>query len=98
MLAVAERLEPGVTWQQGVAGELPFADASFDAVVSQFGLMFFPDRLAALREMVRVLVPGGRMAVAVWDSLENAEALPAEVDLVSRLAGDAAANVERNSA
>ena len=49
----------------------PCADGSFDAVVSQFGLMFFDDRVAALREMQRVLRPGGRLAVAVCDAVER---------------------------
>lgn len=71
MLAVARQLEPAVDWREGFAESLPFPDESFDAVVSQFGLMFFTDRRQALREMLRVLVPGGRLAVAVWDSLEN---------------------------
>lgn len=93
MLAVAEQLEPEIEWKHGMAGELPFADASFDAVVSQFGMMFFPDRVQALREMRRVLVPGGRAAVAVFDSLENHAAYHQEVTLFSRMisaqAGDA---------
>lgn len=46
--------------------ELPFEDASFDAVSCRFGFMFFPDILLAAKEMVRVLRPGGRMAAAVW--------------------------------
>lgn len=45
---------------------LPFADASFDAAFSMFGLMFFPDRAAGFREMHRVLVPGGRAVVSSW--------------------------------
>jgi ubiquinone/menaquinone biosynthesis C-methylase UbiE len=49
----------------------PSTMESFDVVVSQFGLMFFQDRPAALREMARVLAPGGRMVVAVFDSLDN---------------------------
>jgi SAM-dependent methyltransferase len=48
------------------AEELPFEDASFDAVVSRFGVMFFPSPLAGIREMLRVLRPGGRLALAVW--------------------------------
>ena len=59
MLAVAARLSPALRWQQGSAEALPFPDHSFDAVVSQFGLMFFPDPVAGLREMMRVLVPAG---------------------------------------
>jgi len=90
MLAVASRLSPPLRWQQGTAEALPFPDQSFDAVVSQFGLMFVPEPAAALREMMRVLVPGGRLAVAVWASLDDTPAYAAEVAVVERLAGSAA--------
>lgn len=95
MLAVARRLSPALRWQQGTAEALPFPDQSFEAVVSQFGLMFSSDPAAALREMMRVLVPGGRLAVAVWGSLADTPAYAAEVTLVDRLAGAAAADVLR---
>ena len=90
-LAVAESLAPSIEWCTGVAESLPYKNESFDAVVSQFGLMFFQDRPAAIREMLRVLVPGGRVAVAVWDSLERSKAYPIEVALLERLAGKSAA-------
>jgi SAM-dependent methyltransferase len=45
---------------------LPWADASFDAAFSMFGLMFFPDRIRGLRELARVVVPGGRVVVSSW--------------------------------
>ena len=63
--------------------------------MSQFGLMFFVDRIAALREMKRVLAPGGRIVVAVWESLERSEAYPSEVELLERLAGSEAADALR---
>jgi len=91
MLTVAKELAPGVEWKEGTAESLPYPDRSFDAVVCQFGLMFFADRSQALREMLRVLKPGGVLAVAVWDSLENSEAYPVEVELLERLAGEEAA-------
>jgi ubiquinone/menaquinone biosynthesis C-methylase UbiE len=72
MLSVARRLRPEIEWRQGDAAALPFEDAAFDAVVSQFALMFFPDPVAALREMGRVLAPGGRLAVAVCAPIERA--------------------------
>lgn len=90
MLAVAARLSPTLTWQEGSAEQLPFPDESFDAVVSQFGLMFVSDPTLALREMMRVLKPGGRLAVAVWASLGDTPAYGAEVAVVERLAGASA--------
>jgi ubiquinone/menaquinone biosynthesis C-methylase UbiE len=87
MLAVARRQAPAVDWRSGRAETLPFPDAGFDAAVSQFGLMFFDDRQAALREMWRVLKPGGRLAVAVWDALENSPGYAAMAALLQRLFG-----------
>jgi ubiquinone/menaquinone biosynthesis C-methylase UbiE len=91
MLAVARRAEPAVEWLEGRAEALPFEDRRFDAVVSQFGLMFFQDRVAGLREMWRVLRPAGRMVVAVWDSLPNQPGFAALEALFDRQLGEAAA-------
>jgi ubiquinone/menaquinone biosynthesis C-methylase UbiE len=85
MLAVAARLAPEIEWRQGDAGDLPFEDGAFDVVVSQYALMFFPDRAQALGEMWRVLAPRGRLAVAVCGSLADASgyrALAAEAEQV----------------
>lgn len=60
-----------VSWQQADASSLPFEDASFDAVVCQFGVMFFPDKEKAFSEMRRVLAPGGLFAFNVWDRIEE---------------------------
>lgn len=95
MLAVAKELAPAVTWHQGASESLPFPDQSFDAVVSQFGLMFFEDRQQAVREMLRVLTTEGRLGVAVWDALETMPAYAAEVALLERLAGVEAADALR---
>ena len=92
MLAVAAKREPQIAWRQGMAESLPYPDESFDVVVSQFGLMFFTDRLQAVREMRRVLTSQGRLAVAVWDSLDHTPGYAAEVALVERIAGERAAN------
>jgi SAM-dependent methyltransferase len=95
MLAVAREIAPDVDWREGTAEALPFDEASFDAVVSQYGLMFFTDRAAALREMLRVLVPSGRVAVAVWDSLDRMPAISREVDILERIGGTRAADALR---
>ncbi|MGD8330244.1 MAG: methyltransferase domain-containing protein [Acidobacteriota bacterium] len=95
MLAIGERLAPAADWRCGDAAELPFEDQSFDAVVSQFGLMFFADRGAAIAEMYRVTRRGGRLVVAVWDALEASPAYPIEVELLERLAGSPAAEALR---
>jgi SAM-dependent methyltransferase len=87
MLAVARRKAPDIEWRHGRAESLPFDGASFDAVLCQFGLMFFTDRHAALREMVRVLRPGGRLVVAVWASFADTPGYAALVALLRRLFG-----------
>lgn len=71
MLDTAARLvlAPNVEWRQADAQALPFAGASFDAVVCQFGVMFFPDKAAGFAEARRVLAPGGRYVFNVWDDL-----------------------------
>jgi SAM-dependent methyltransferase len=60
-----------VRWQQADALALPFDDSSFDAIVCQFGVMFFADKRAAFREALRVLKPGGRFLFEVWDRREE---------------------------
>ena len=95
MIAVAARMAPRVEWREGAAESLPFPDASFDVVVSQFGLTFFADRHRALREMARVLTAGGRLAVAVFDGLDSMPAYAAEVALLDRMAGQQAADALR---
>ena len=55
-----------VTWVEGDAQELPFADASFDRVTSTFGAMFAPDHERAAAELVRVCRPGGRIIMTTW--------------------------------
>lgn len=59
---------PGVSFRQAAADALPFEDAHFDALVCQFGIMFFEDKPAALAEFARVLRPGGLLAFSVWES------------------------------
>ncbi len=59
-----------ITWQEADGMALPFADGEFDAVVCQFGLMFFPDEAAGIREMVRVLSATGELLVSTWDRME----------------------------
>jgi SAM-dependent methyltransferase len=95
MLVVAGRRAPDIEWRQGMAESLPFAGGTFDSVVSQFGLMFFDDRVAALKEMWRVLRPGGHLAVAVWDALDHTPGYAAMTALLRRLFGDDAADALR---
>jgi ubiquinone/menaquinone biosynthesis C-methylase UbiE len=95
MLTVARRRSPGIEWRSGRAESLPFPDASFEAVVSQFGYMFFEDKRAALEEMMRVLRPGGRLAVAVCDALDHSPGYAVFTELLHRLFGEAVAEAFR---
>ncbi len=75
MLAVARSLPVAsgmaIEWMEESALAMPLPDATFDLVVCQQGLQFFPDKAAGVREMRRVLKPGGRVVVACWQSLEH---------------------------
>jgi len=79
------RPEEDVVIEPADALELPFPDASFDCVVCQFGLMFFPDRAAALREARRVLKPHGRYLFSVWDSPRYNPFSRIGIEVVNRL-------------
>jgi ubiquinone/menaquinone biosynthesis C-methylase UbiE len=87
MLAVARRKLPDVDLHEGRAEKLPFGDGVFDVALCQFGLMFFENRAQAVREMLRVLREGGRMAVVVWDSLERSPGYAALTDIVEECLG-----------
>jgi SAM-dependent methyltransferase len=75
MLDVASGLGTArpVEWRQADAMQLPFDDSSFDAVVCQFGVMFFSDKAKAFSEARRVLRPGGVLIFSVWDRIEENE-------------------------
>jgi len=73
-----------VQWRQADAMALPFADGEFDAVVCQFGVMFFPDKPHAFAEVRRVLKPGGTFLFNVWDRVEENEFADAIGDALAR--------------
>src|SRR5947208_16222203 len=78
-----------IEWLERSAVDLLLPDASFDVVLCQQGLQFFPDKLVALREMRRVLVHGGRLALSVWNSTGLYNTAVGEA--LARFVGDAAA-------
>jgi SAM-dependent methyltransferase len=82
-----------ITWRQGSANDMPLPDASFDVVYCQLGLQFFPDRVAALHDMRRVLVPGGRLGLMVWRELERSPGFQVLADALARHVSAAAASM-----
>lgn len=74
-----------VTWQQADAHRLPFPDGLFDVVVCQFGVMFFQEKPRAFAEAARVLKPGGRFLLSVWDRIEENEFADVVVRAVAAL-------------
>jgi ubiquinone/menaquinone biosynthesis C-methylase UbiE len=86
MLGMARTVPPPsgaeMTWQQGDAASLPLPSAAFDVVLCQQGLQYFQQRAAALMEMKRVLVPGGRIALSVWRPIERQPFFMVVVDVI----------------
>jgi SAM-dependent methyltransferase len=71
MIEVARQIQPGVHWRVGDAARLPYDDNTFDVALCQSALFFFPDAEAAVREMARVAVPGGAVALQTYAGLED---------------------------
>ena len=67
----AARRDTSIDWRLGSALEIPFPDESFDVVLCQQGLQYFPDRQLAVKEIARVLAPGGRVSLNVWGAMER---------------------------
>jgi ubiquinone/menaquinone biosynthesis C-methylase UbiE len=99
MLAVARALPSSagapITWTEASVLAMPFPDASFTVVLCQLGLQFFPDRPQALREMRRVLVPGGRLLLSVFGPLAHNPAPQALVEALERHLGPHASAIKR---
>jgi SAM-dependent methyltransferase len=95
MLTVARLAGPDIEWQTGLAEQLPYPDHSFDRTISQFALMYFTDPEGALREVRRVTRPEGRMALAVWDRLDNNQGYARLATLIEELLGHDAADAIR---
>lgn len=86
MLAIANQggSAANLSFQVADAQALPFADTAFDLILAQFGAMFFPDKIAAYREALRVLTPGGTLMFNVWDRLDANSGSAAIHDAIRR--------------
>ena len=98
MVKVARSLpsELPISWQQGDARHLPFPGQAFHLVLCQQGLQFFPDRAAGLDQMRRVLMPGGRIALAVWGPIERSPGFAALAAALDHHVSAAAAAAARS--
>lgn len=90
MLSVARKILPSldVTWMVVDAQELPFSENSFDHIICQFGVMFFPDKEKAFAEAYRVLKADGRLLFNVWDSMEHNPRSAIVKNIVEGIMGD----------
>jgi len=88
MLNIARSKSSSIEWFNAPAEAMPFDDDHFNCVVSQFGLMYFENQESAIREMMRVLQPGGSFAVVVWDKLDSNPGLAAEEHLWQQVFGE----------
>ncbi|MGR8947900.1 MAG: class I SAM-dependent methyltransferase [Gammaproteobacteria bacterium] len=80
-------------WHEANAQEMPFLDSTFDNVFCQCGIMFFPDKPLAMREMHRVLRPGGKLAANVWRSLNRTPGFAALERAISTYVSEEAAAI-----
>lgn len=91
MLESARKKSPSIEWQLGDATSLPFEKNRFDRVMCQFALMFIANRVATIKEMLRVCKPDGLVVLATWGPLHHGGAYEALINLVNRFVGSHAA-------
>ena len=91
MLAIARKKPSSIDWRLGDATALPFEDDSFDRVLCQFSLMFIENRIAAIKELLRVCKPNGKVVVSVWDTINHSRVYTALANLTRQFAGYKAA-------
>jgi ubiquinone/menaquinone biosynthesis C-methylase UbiE len=84
-----------ITWREASATNMPLPDAMYDIAYCQLGLQFFPDRPAAVREMYRVLVSGGRLGLMVWQGIQYAPGFGALASALARHVSSEAAGIMR---
>ncbi|CAN5403695.1 methyltransferase domain-containing protein [soil metagenome] len=100
MLAVARTAAqnggPKVEWYEASVHQMPFPDGSFDVILCQLGLQFFPDRARALAEMFRVLTPEGRLALSVFTAIERTPVAHALADALDRHLAPGASSIKRS--
>jgi ubiquinone/menaquinone biosynthesis C-methylase UbiE len=96
MLGIARSKSAAIKWMEGSALNLPFAASSFDVVLCQLGLQFFPDRPLALKEMARVLRRGGRTGLSVYSAIERTPAAHAFVQALDIYLGPEASRTKRS--
>lgn len=84
-----------ITWREASATNMPLPDAAYDIAYCQLGLQFFPDRPAAIREMYRVLVSGGRLGLMVWQSIQYTPGFGAMAAALARHVSSDAAGIMR---
>ena len=92
-IATARSIDSSIEWREGDAGSLSFAEGELDLVVCQHGFQFFPDRVQAVKEIRRVLKPGGRVGIAVWSSIDKFPGYFALVHALERRVGSSAAGL-----
>lgn len=89
MLHLARALAPSIEWQQADATAMPFESATFNVALSQQGIQFLPEPAAGMKEIFRVLRPGGRVALAIWGPLASCVAHAAVFEELGALLGEA---------
>lgn len=92
-ITTARSIDSSIDWREGDAESLPFTDQEFDLVVCQQGFQFFPDRVQTVKEVHRVLKPGGRVGIAVWSSIERSPGYLALSSALGRTIGSSAAKL-----